>query len=112
MVQRSACNTHNTQTSSQLDGRLLSRDCSPTVRIPRSLTLQASVLPPSQKSTAFTAADKNDVWLAEMYSCITVFPSKEAHDKFCAESAKPWAEGEGSKYADLRLIGVEGIEQK
>ena len=43
---------------------------------------------------------------------IIEFPNKEAHDKFWAESAKPWSEGEGSKYADLRLIGVEGIEQK
>jgi uncharacterized protein (DUF1330 family) len=43
---------------------------------------------------------------------ITMFPSKEAHDKFWAESAKPWAGGEGSKYADLRVIGVEGVEQK
>jgi len=43
---------------------------------------------------------------------ITMFPDKEAHDKFWAESAKPWIDGEGMKYADFRGVGVEGIEQK
>jgi uncharacterized protein (DUF1330 family) len=43
---------------------------------------------------------------------IQVFPTKEAHDKFWAEAGKPWYEGEGMKYADLRSVGVDGIEQK
>jgi uncharacterized protein (DUF1330 family) len=43
---------------------------------------------------------------------ITVFPSKEAHDKFWADAVRPWLDGEGGKYADFRGIGVEGIEQK
>ena len=43
---------------------------------------------------------------------LTVYPNKQAHDKFWAESAKPWIDGEGMKYADFRDVGVEGIEQK
>jgi hypothetical protein len=43
---------------------------------------------------------------------IQVFPNKEIHDKFWAETVKPWFDGEGMKYADLRAVGVEGIEQK
>jgi hypothetical protein len=40
------------------------------------------------------------------------WPNKEAADKVWAESTKPWINGEGMKYADLRDVGVEGIEQK
>jgi uncharacterized protein (DUF1330 family) len=43
---------------------------------------------------------------------IIEFPNKEAHDKFWADSAKPWIDGEGMKYADFRAVGVDGIEQK
>jgi hypothetical protein len=43
---------------------------------------------------------------------IQVFPNKEVHDKFWAETVKPWFDGEGMKYADLRAVGVEGVEQK
>ena len=40
------------------------------------------------------------------------WPNKEAADKVWAETTKPWINGEGMKYADLRDVGVEGIEQK
>jgi len=43
---------------------------------------------------------------------ITMFPNKETHDKFWAQTVKPWFDGEGMKYADFRAVGVEGIEQK
>jgi len=43
---------------------------------------------------------------------IIVYPNKEAHEKFWAESGKPWIDAEGMKYADFRAVGVEGIEQK
>jgi uncharacterized protein (DUF1330 family) len=43
---------------------------------------------------------------------ITVFPNKEAHEKFVTESLKPWIDGGVTKYADFRDVGVEGIEQK
>jgi uncharacterized protein (DUF1330 family) len=40
------------------------------------------------------------------------WPNKEAADKVWAQSTKPWIDGEGTKYADFRDIGVEGVEQK
>jgi uncharacterized protein (DUF1330 family) len=43
---------------------------------------------------------------------IFVFPNKEAHEKYWAESVKPWMDGEGMKYADFRAVGAEGVEQK
>jgi uncharacterized protein (DUF1330 family) len=43
---------------------------------------------------------------------IFAWPNKETFDKFWAESARPWIDGEGMKYADFRDIGVEGVEQK
>jgi hypothetical protein len=43
---------------------------------------------------------------------IFMFPNKEAHDKYWAESVKPWMDGEGKKYADFRAVGAEGVEQK
>jgi uncharacterized protein (DUF1330 family) len=43
---------------------------------------------------------------------IFAWPNKEAHDKAWTETIKPWIDGEGTKYADFREVGVEGIEQK
>ena len=43
---------------------------------------------------------------------ITTYPNKEAADKAWADSIKAWADGEGGKYADIRVIGIDGIEQK
>ena len=41
------------------------------------------------------------------------FPSKEAHDKFWKESAKPWAETVKNKsMSTFRVIGVEAAEMK
>jgi uncharacterized protein (DUF1330 family) len=42
---------------------------------------------------------------------ITVFPNKDANDKFWA-AVKSWADGEAKKYAEFRFIGIEGVEQK
>jgi uncharacterized protein (DUF1330 family) len=43
---------------------------------------------------------------------IFMFPNREAHDKYWAESVKPWMDGEAKKYADFRAVGAEGVEQK
>jgi len=43
---------------------------------------------------------------------IVQWPNKEAADKNWTESVQKWWDSGGSKYADFRDFGVEGIEQK
>jgi uncharacterized protein (DUF1330 family) len=39
---------------------------------------------------------------------IVMFPSREAAEKNWKDNVNPWFDKEGQKYADLRLVGVEG----
>ena len=44
---------------------------------------------------------------------IWMYPSKEVHDKVWAENIKPWQDKVvAAKQAELRAIGVQGVEMK